>query len=186
MLTYKTQRMNSFLPQGHWYALCTRTRCEKKVALTLSKKRIEIYLPLRTTAAHWGFLKKTEQEPLFPGIVFVNVTEEQLGSVLQTSGVCGVLHWLNAPALISENDIAQTRNFLADHTHVRVARSAIKREAVCEEVVTDHKVTRMQNTVSTSLSSLGYVLIADVPVQKEIADTPVPQLFPYYRYTDAG
>jgi transcription antitermination factor NusG len=186
VLTYKTYRMNTSLPNGHWFAICTRSKSEKKVALTLSKKKIETYLPLRTTAVHWGFLRKTEQEPLFPGIVFVRVEEEQLSTVLQTSGVCGVLHWLNAPAQIAEGDVELIRHFLANHDHVRVARTAVRMEAVCEEPEEDYKVARMQNTISSSLSSLGYVLIADMPLPKKVEDTPVPQLYPYLRFTDAG
>ncbi|RYZ23987.1 MAG: hypothetical protein EOO16_02660 [Chitinophagaceae bacterium] len=185
MLTYKTFRMNTVLPNGQWYALCTRTKCEKKVAHTLAKKKFETYLPLRTAAAGWSFLKKTEQEALFPGIVFVRIDQSQMSQVLRTPGVCGVMHWLNAPAVILDNDISMIRTFLSEHNHVRVARTAVRPEPVFEEEEADYKVARMQNTVSRSLASLGFVLIADMPVVKTIHEPAVPQIYPY-RYTDAG
>jgi transcription antitermination factor NusG len=179
--------MNTSLPNGHWYALCTRSKCEKKVAHTLTKKKYETYLPLRTTSsASWGFIKKTEQEPLFPGIVFVRMDESQLAQVRRVSGVCGVLHWLNAPARIWEDDIAMIRTFLAEHGQVRIARTAVHPEPVFEEEEPDYKVARMQNTINRSLASLGFVLIADMPAPSKVIDTPVPQLYPLYRYTDAG
>jgi transcription antitermination factor NusG len=176
--------MNTSLPNGHWYALCTRSKCEKKVALSLTKKKIETYLPLRTSSIQWGFLRKTEHEPLFPGIVFVYVEPEQLNAVRMTSGVCGVMHWLNAPACITEGDIDLIRNFLAQHDRVRVARTAVRMEPVCAgevEEAEDEKVARMQNIISTSLSSLGFVLIADVPAPEKVHNTPVPQIYPYFQ-----
>ncbi|TCJ19324.1 antitermination protein NusG [Flaviaesturariibacter flavus] len=178
--------MNTPLPNGHWYALCTRSKCEKKVAHLLARKKFETYLPLRTITSNWSFLKKTEQEPLFPGIVFVRITEAQLAQVRSISGVCGVLHWLNAPALISDEDIAMIRCFLSEYSQVRVARTPVHPEPVCQEEEADYKVARMQNTVSRSLASLGFILVADMPAPRKAHDTPVPQIYPYYRFTDAG
>lgn len=188
MLTYKTFVMNTFLPQGgQWYALCTRPKCEKKVAATLTKKRFETYLPLRMIQSPWSFLKKTELEPLFPGLVFVRLQEGQQDEVRRIGGVVGLLHWLNQPAVIREDDIALIKTFLASHQNVRVARTAVRREPVAlapEEA--DSKVARMQHTVSSSLSSLGFVLIADVPQQRAAAEETMPRIYPYYRYTDAS
>ncbi|RYY86657.1 MAG: hypothetical protein EOO15_13890 [Chitinophagaceae bacterium] len=183
--------MNTFLPlNGQWYALSTRPKCEKKVAAALSKKRIETYLPLRMTQSPWSFLKKTELEPLFPGLVFVRLTEETAQQARRIPGVVGLLHWLNQPAIIREDDITMIKSFLASHQNVRTARTAVRREPVLvqdEVETTGTKVARMQHTVSSSLSSLGYVLIADMPQQQRSAvQEEMPRLYPYYRYTDAG
>ncbi|GAB4091704.1 transcription termination/antitermination NusG family protein [Flaviaesturariibacter terrae] len=184
--------MNTFLPNtGQWYALCTRPKCEKKVASTLTKKKFETYLPLRMTKSPWSFLKTTELEPLFPGLVFVRLQEGQAEEVRRIQGVHGLLHWLNQPAVIREDDIALIKTFLASHQNVRTARTAVRHEPVALSVVepdnSDNRVARMQHTVSSSLSSLGYVLIADLPQkQQQNVEAPVPQLYPYYRYTDAS
>ncbi|TCZ69062.1 antitermination protein NusG [Flaviaesturariibacter aridisoli] len=189
MLTYKTFEMNTFLPQGgQWYALCTRPKCEKKVAAALTKKRFETYLPLRMTQSPWSFLKKTELEPLFPGLVFVRLQDEQKELVRHMSGVIGLLHWLNQPAVIRDDEISLIKTFLASHQNVRTSRTAVRREPVLvDEPASDYKVARMQHTVSSSLSSLGYVLIADMPQQKpQLQEEAMPRIYPYYRYTDAS
>ena len=190
MLTYKTFEMNTFLLQGgQWYALCTRPKCEKKVAAALTKKRFETYLPLRMIQSPWSFLKKTELEPLFPGLVFVRLQEGQQELVRQINGVLGLLHWLNQPAVIREDDIALIKSFLASHRNVRTSRTAVRREPVLvEKADSDGKVARMQHTISSPLTSLGYMLIADVAQpqpQREQVDA-MPRLYPYYRYTDAS
>ncbi|RYD99739.1 MAG: hypothetical protein EOP50_04140 [Sphingobacteriales bacterium] len=188
--------MNTSLPQeGQWFALCTRPKCEKKIAATLTKKRFETYLPLRMTQSPWSFLKKTDLEPLFPGLVFVRMDAGQVENVRRISGVVGLLHWLSQPAVIREDDIALIKSFLASHQSVRIARTAIRREPtlVADEPAFQEEggiVARMQTVVSSSLSSLGYVLIADIPQQPRVAPSRsqemIPQLYPYLRYTDAS
>jgi len=185
--------MNTFLPgEGQWYALCTRPKCEKKVAAYLSKKRYDTYLPLRTVASQWSFLKRSESEPLFPTVVFVRLREDQLEAVKRVNGVIGLMHWLNQPAVIREEDVDMIKSFLARYQQVRIARTKVRREPVLEETQEEvgAKVVRM-HTVTTSLASLGYVLIADIPVARPLpvaaeTEEKLPRLYPYLRYTDAG
>jgi transcription antitermination factor NusG len=59
------------LTQARWYAIQTRPRHEKKVAVELTEKRIDSYLPLLSQIHHWSDRRKIVQVPLFPGYVFV-------------------------------------------------------------------------------------------------------------------
>jgi transcription antitermination factor NusG len=59
------------LTQVHWYAVQTRPRHEKKVAVELTQKCIDSYLPLLNQTHHWSDRRKIVQVPLFPGYLFV-------------------------------------------------------------------------------------------------------------------
>jgi transcriptional antiterminator RfaH len=69
-----------------WYAVYTRSRAEKKVALQLEKSSIELYLPLQKTLRQWSDRKKIVYEPLFRSYVFVRVNNKDYFKVLNIFG----------------------------------------------------------------------------------------------------
>jgi len=69
-----------------WYAIYTKPRWEKKLAERLEEKRIEHYLPLVKTLKLWSDRKKWVQEPLFKSYIFVNVSDEEYLTAIQTPG----------------------------------------------------------------------------------------------------
>lgn len=74
-----------------WFAVQTRCRFEKKVAVQLSQKQCEVYLPLMTERHAWSDRLKEVTVPLFPGYAFVHIDSSR-GSretVLQTAGLLG-------------------------------------------------------------------------------------------------
>lgn len=80
--------MNSNPETGsNWYAVYTRSRHEKKVAVNLEDKHVHVFLPLRSVISRWKDRRKEVQLPLFSGYLFVNIHPEQRIPVLQTSGV---------------------------------------------------------------------------------------------------
>lgn len=71
-----------------WYAILVRSRHEKKVAVALQAKRIEISLPLMKLTRQWSDRRKVVQVLLFRGYVFVRVDLKlQHLDVLETFGV---------------------------------------------------------------------------------------------------
>jgi transcription termination/antitermination protein NusG len=72
-----------------WFAVHTRTRFEKKVALQLHEKHIETFLPLFSAKHKWNDRQQIVQEPLFPGYVFVRISPVMNSrvAVLRTIGV---------------------------------------------------------------------------------------------------
>jgi transcription termination/antitermination protein NusG len=72
-----------------WFAVHTRTRFEKKVALQLQEKHIETFLPLFSAKHKWNDRQQIVQEPLFPGYVFVRISPVMNSrvAVLRTIGV---------------------------------------------------------------------------------------------------
>lgn len=71
----------------NWYAVYTKPRNEKKVAMMLEREGIEHYLPLIRREKIWSDRKKIVDEPLFSSYIFVHITEKEHLPVLQTPGV---------------------------------------------------------------------------------------------------
>jgi transcriptional antiterminator NusG len=72
-----------------WFAVQTRPRFEKKVALELQEKGIQTFLPLDSVKRQWSDRKQTVSLPLFPGYMFVRISADQdlRVAVLRTNGV---------------------------------------------------------------------------------------------------
>src|SRR5262245_50039934 len=88
-----------------WYALYTRARWEKKVADHLEKGKFQVYCPVNKIQRQWADRKKVILEPLFTSYVFVCVSSTELAQVRQADGVINIVHWLNKPAVIRQEEI---------------------------------------------------------------------------------
>jgi len=70
------QEHSDFLPPvpvtdaGGWFAIQTKPRHEKRVALELEEKDVQVFLPLYTTLRQWSDRRQQVQLPLFPSYVF--------------------------------------------------------------------------------------------------------------------
>ena len=98
----RTQNDNS----KHWYAVCVRSRHEKKVHHYLQRMGIETSLPLMTVVRQWSDRIKKVELPLFSGYVFVMidvVNEKQ--DILRTPGVVGFVDFNGCPSIIPENQM---------------------------------------------------------------------------------
>ena len=95
-----------------WYAVYTKPRWEKKVAILLQQKGIESYCPLNKVRRRWSDRMKTLEEPLFKSYVFVQITEGDRTAVRMTDGVINFVYWNGKPAIIKEKEIATIRKFL--------------------------------------------------------------------------
>ncbi|TAM84369.1 MAG: UpxY family transcription antiterminator [Acidobacteria bacterium] len=79
-----------FLPlREEWFAVHTRSKCEKKVATQLGEMQIKCFLPVIREVRSWSDRRKVIDQPLFPGYVFVRIPGEDRVrvSVLRTNGV---------------------------------------------------------------------------------------------------
>lgn len=74
-----------------WFAVHTRSKCEKKVATQLGQREIDCFLPIIKEVRFWSDRRKVIDQPLFPGYVFVRIPAEDTTrvAVLRTNGVAG-------------------------------------------------------------------------------------------------
>jgi transcription antitermination factor NusG len=82
-------RPDATLSDSSWYAIQTLPRHEKKIAAELSQKSINSFLPLVSEKHQWSDRRVSVNTPLFPGYVFVRITQDQSArvAVLRTVGV---------------------------------------------------------------------------------------------------
>ncbi|MHA8057209.1 UpxY family transcription antiterminator [Aquirufa nivalisilvae] len=110
-----------------WYALYTKSRVEKKVALRLKEQGITCYCPVSKKRKQWSDRKKWVEEPLFKSYVFVDIDlASQSSQVRQVNGVVNFVYWLHKPAVVQDSEITAIQNFLSEHSDVEAIDNVIK------------------------------------------------------------
>ncbi len=112
--------------KSYWYAVYTRPRWEKKVALLLEDRGITNYCPLNKVNRQWSDRKKVVLEPLFKGYVFVQVSEADKWELLTVNGIVNYVYWLGKPATIRESEIDTIRRFLHEFDDIEVVEAGLQ------------------------------------------------------------
>jgi len=104
-----------------WYAIQTRCRFERKVAVQLQLKAIETFLPLVKQVHRWSDRRQIVEQPLFPGYGFVRLADSpaQRLRVLQTAGVNGFVMANGFPIPVPEQQIDDVRRLVASEVGCR-------------------------------------------------------------------
>ena len=163
--------------QEKWYAVYTKPRCEKKIAETLTRKKIENYCPLNRVERYWSGSKKLIQEPLFTNYIFVRGTELQHTELKKIYGIVNLVYWLGKPVVITDLEIETIRRFLKNYINVVIEKTAIEvdyseRKPESASMERERTVITVKNKkVSVILSSIGYLIAAEI-------ETPNLRLIP--------
>jgi transcription antitermination factor NusG len=158
--------------RAKWYAVYTKPRWEKKVNSLLLNKGIETYCPLNKVKRKWSDRIKTVEEPLFKSYVFVKINEDAKTQVRMTEGVVNFVYWLGKPAMVRDSEIVAIKKFLDEYEDVIVEQTEIKvnqKVKIDSGVFMDYEadVIGIKKDVATvRIDSLGYKLIARIPVKK--------------------
>jgi transcription antitermination factor NusG len=107
--------------KSSWYAVYTKPRWEKKVALLLSEKGVENYCPLNKVIKQWSDRRKVILEPVFKSYVFVKVEDDKKWDLKKINGIINYVYWLGKPAVIKEEEINTIRKFLNEFSDVQVS-----------------------------------------------------------------
>jgi len=91
--------------QPLWYAIQTRSWCEKRVRDQLTAKAIRPFLPLWQKRSRWTDCVKLIELPLFQGYLFGYFTLQQKFEVLTTVGVTRLVSFNGEPVPIPEEQI---------------------------------------------------------------------------------
>jgi transcription antitermination factor NusG len=152
--------------QKNWYAVYTKPHCEKKVAVSLSKRKIETFCPLNCLKIQSFRRSKILKEPLFKSYLFVNITEKETSLLKQADGVISLLYWMGKPAIIREDEIEAIKEFINDHQNIELERTQVNTSDIARIVdgplySMEGKVFALKNkTVKVNLPSLGYIMVA--------------------------
>lgn len=158
-----------------WYAIYTKSRMEKKVALRLQEAGIDCYCPVTKRKKQWSDRKKIVEEVLFRSYVFVNINLVKQGeAVRKTFGVMNFVYWLSKPAMIQDEEILAIKQFLSDHVEVEFVGSSVQ---VGDYITIDTgplkgKTAEVmglknKNEVRLLIESLGFELVAKLGHTKE-------------------
>jgi transcription antitermination factor NusG len=103
---------------GHWYALCTRSRHEKRIAEQLDERNITFFLPLYQTVRRWADRSKQVTLPLFPGYLFVRIPLSERLRVLKIAGVVRFVGFDSSPTAVPDTEIETLQSALNNHVSV--------------------------------------------------------------------
>ena len=77
----------------NWYAIHTRSNCEKRVSSILTETGIENYLPSFREVHQWKDRKQVVDVPVFPGYLFLRFEDSRTARLMiaRTDGVVRIL-----------------------------------------------------------------------------------------------
>lgn len=96
-----------------WYAVRSKSRCEKVAAEHLAARGFEEFLPLYPSRRQWTDRTKVVHLPLFSGYVFCRFNSENLSFVLGAPGVAYVVGFGNGPIVVPDAEIEAVRQIIA-------------------------------------------------------------------------
>jgi transcription antitermination factor NusG len=101
---------------GEWFALQTKPRHEKKVALELEEKDVSVFLPLYTAIHQWSDRSREIELPLFPNYVFVRLvgSPSERTVVLRTNGVRSFVGMRGTGIRVPDEEIDAVQRILAE------------------------------------------------------------------------
>ncbi len=95
-----------------WYVLYTKPRSEKKVEEELLSIGIHAYCPTRSEIRIWSDRKKRVEIPLLPSMVLVNLDDEHINMVFESSLVVRYMFWLGKRATVRQSEIDTLKKYL--------------------------------------------------------------------------
>ena len=119
----------------NWYAIYTKSRCEKKVHTILLQKSIESYCPTTIVKKQWTDRVKKIEQPLFSSYLFVKITIDQQQQIREIAGVVNFVYWLGKPAQIKAVEIEAIKNFLVKKIPFFIKRKLwAKKIIICNQM----------------------------------------------------
>ncbi len=154
--------------QENWYIVYTKPKCEKKIAVLLTKRKIENFCPLNCKELKNSRKSKLHYEPLFDSYVFVRVEESKLFSLRQVENVLNLVYWKGSPATVKDEEIEAIREFTSYHQNIKLERINVNenwepRNIDVPYYSIDGKILMIKNRAfCVGLPSLGFKMIAEV------------------------
>ena len=153
------------LHRRYWLAAYTRSRHEGHVADQFARKGLDTLLPTYEKFTRWSDRIRRSRAPLFPGYVFVRVSDAERLPVLQTSGVVNLVSVAGKPAPLRDEEIDRLRmcsahaDCVEPHPYLRTGQRVRVKQgpfAGWEGVLTDKQnAARLVITVEQIMKSVA-------------------------------
>ncbi|MEO5563145.1 MAG: transcription termination/antitermination NusG family protein [Chitinophagaceae bacterium] len=146
-----------------WYILYTKRRLEKKVMQLLTRKKIVHYCPINKIRQQYLNRTTIICRPLFPSFVFIHTTPDSFKTINRINSVLSLVHRLESPATVSNNEINGIKKFLESHDSVVTRKMPVSFADLSPTGVGPMIEQEGLNYFATlNLHSLGYALKASV------------------------
>lgn len=97
-----------------WYALYTRSKAEKKLALELQHAGIEYFLPLVQRLRQWSDRKKKVEEPLFRSYIFVKIESRDFWMIQNLPNAMRLVSFGGNPVEVPLQEILAIKHYIND------------------------------------------------------------------------
>jgi transcription antitermination factor NusG len=152
-----------------WYLVCTKPQREKKLAATLTKKKIENFCPLNRIEKKERSKLRISFEPLFSSYVFVFMTEAEMNTVRNIDSVINFIYWLGSPVMFKEDEIETMRSITTQFSNISLSKTRVEVTGRIEAVREYHRnnsiqtdtITVIKDSYKLLLPSMGYTLVAE-------------------------
>jgi transcription antitermination factor NusG len=153
-----------------WYLVCTKPQREKKLAATLTKKKIENFYPLNRIERMERNKKRVSFEPLFSSYVFVFTSESEMAAIRSIDSVINFVYWLSTPVTFKEDEIETMRSYTTQFSNITLTKTKVEVTGRIEAVREYYRnstnsqgetVAVMKDNYKLLLPSMGYTLAAE-------------------------
>ena len=162
--------------QKNWYVVRTKPGCEKRVAISFHKRKIEYFFPEKIKSNSSSFRRKKDQSvPLFNSYVFVHIDDSLVHKIKLVDGVVNIVYWKNEPARIKEEEIDAIREFTADYQNIKVEKSFVDlngRVKIIDgpQYLMEGNLLSVKNSIiKINLPSLGFVMTVEFASENSLS-----------------
>lgn len=106
----------------NWYLLYVTENSQKRVSVSLSKKKIENFCPLTCIQTMQLRTIRVCYKPLFGPYLFAHLSEDDFSLIKKVKNVVNVVYWMNKPAIITDEEIAAIKEFTGLHQNISIEK----------------------------------------------------------------
>jgi transcription antitermination factor NusG len=154
----------------HWFAVYTKSRREKELERDLIEDGFDVYLPKINRLRVWSDRKKWVEMPIFPGYIFVRVSNLEYYQVLSHPAAVKYVGFGGIPARIPERQLDAVKRILGLNLNMEVTTENFRKGEVVEinagpmsgcrgEIIN----VSSKKKLLLRIQDIGYSLVVSVP-----------------------
>ena len=164
----------------YWYAVFTKSRCEKVVQKMLVAKKVETFLPINQYTRKYARRIKQVEKPLINGYVFVRITKSDYVKVLETEHVVSFLKFGKDIISIPEAEINILRQIVGEDVEITLEEKSLKVGDIVEIIKGNlHGMKGIlqsidgKNRININLETLGFDIVFNIDAKSVSLVSPI-------------